>query len=77
MALVSSVERDERDFKGIHQTSVECLYLVGERDGVKVVQLNTYGSEDREIPNKLSQTIQIDRATAEKLVRILQDEFGI
>jgi hypothetical protein len=77
MALVSSVKRDDRDFKGIHQTSVEFLYLVGERDGKKVIQLNTYGSEDREIPNKLSQTIQFDRAAAEMLVDVLRREFGI
>lgn len=77
MALVTSIRRDDRDFKGIHKTEVECLYLVGNRDERKVIQLNTYGSPDREIPNKLSQTLQLDAAAAEKLIAVLKKEFGL
>jgi hypothetical protein len=77
MAFVTPIEKDEREFKGIHQTNVECLYLVGERDGKKVIQLNSYGSSEREFPNKLSQTLQFDATKAEELVAILTKEFGL
>ncbi|QIE57838.1 methionyl-tRNA formyltransferase [Pikeienuella piscinae] len=55
---------------------VDCRYLVSERDGRKVLQLNTYGSANRQIPNKLSQTIQFDEESARSLWRILSTEFG-
>lgn len=77
MAFVTTIQKDERDFKGVHETNVDCLYLVGERDGKKVIQLNTYGPSKREIPNKLSQTLQFDAAGARELVDILTREFGL
>ena len=77
MALVISVTADEgRSLKALHPTQVPCKYLVGDREGQKVLQLNTYGSETREIPDKLSQTLQFDEAAAFQLYRILKSEFG-
>jgi len=76
MALVTRLERDERDFRSLHPTHVACKYLVSENQGKKVLQLNTYGSEDREIPGKLSQTLQFDEQSARQLFAVLQREFG-
>jgi hypothetical protein len=40
-----------------------------------VLQIDTYGSLERKIPGKKSQTIQFDRISAEQLFKILKDEF--
>ncbi|MEX0327649.1 MAG: hypothetical protein AB3N07_02910 [Ruegeria sp.] len=76
MALVTQFERDERDFRSLHPTQVVCKYLVSLNDGKKVLQLNTYGSAEREIPDKLSQTLQFDEKPARQLLAILNEEFG-
>ncbi len=41
-----------------------------------VLQIDTYGSNEREIPGKQSQTIQIGREAAEQLYRMLGATFG-
>jgi hypothetical protein len=40
-----------------------------------LLQLSTYGSEEREIPGKTSQTLQFTRESAAQLYRILKEEF--
>jgi hypothetical protein len=50
--------------------------MVSENSGKKVLQLNTYGSDEREIQGKLSQTLQFDENTARALHFILEQEFG-
>jgi len=77
MALVVSLEKDEnRAIRSAHPTHIPCKYIVGEFDGKRVLQLNTYGSSSREIPDKLSQTLQFDEAAALQLFRMLKSEFG-
>jgi hypothetical protein len=76
MALVKDLVKDDREPKGVHPTQVDCRYRIFERDGTKFVQLNTYGSTEREIPDKLSQTLQFDKQAAESLWRMLGREFG-
>ncbi|MCY1127544.1 hypothetical protein OU426_11815 [Frigidibacter sp. RF13] len=75
MALVVGFSKDDRDLKAAHPTTLVCKYLVGERDGKKILQLNTYGSTGREIPGKLSQTLQLDESAARQLFQVLQREF--
>ncbi|TMV07651.1 hypothetical protein FGK63_09280 [Ruegeria sediminis] len=76
MALVTQFERDEREFRSLHPTQVVCKYLVSESGGKKVLQLNTYGSAERDMPDKLSQTLQFDENSARQLLAILNKEFG-
>lgn len=77
MAFISEFERDDKEVKSLHPTYVVCNYMAREFDGKKVLQLNTYGSNDREKPGKLSQTLQLDEAGAISLLKILKSEFGI
>lgn len=76
MALVTKLAREERNFRSIHPTEVECRYVVDERDGRKLIQLNTYGSSERQIPDKLSQTLQFSEESARELWAIIGKEFG-
>ena len=75
MAMVTDVIPDDRNASKIHPTRVEVRYIFVEIDGRKFVQLNTYGSQDRMMPEKLSQTLQFDRANARKLWELIGREF--
>ncbi|TCP41432.1 hypothetical protein [Rhodovulum marinum] len=76
MAFVISIEKDEREIRSAHPTELVCKYMVAERDGRRILQLNSYGSNDRDMPDKLSQTLQFGEEAAEQLYRILAAEFG-
>lgn len=45
--------------------------------GKKYLQIDTYGSDDRQKPGKVSQSLQIDEEVAKRLIDIIKNEFGI
>lgn len=45
-------------------------------DRAPIIQINTMGSADRQIPGKISQTIQLNRESARALFDILRDAYG-
>lgn len=45
-------------------------------DRAPVVQINTMGSADRQIPGKISQTVQLNRQSARALFDILANAYG-
>ncbi len=55
---------------------ISATYSVFGIDDKLIVQIDTYGSHDREIPGKKSQTLQLDREGGERLYEILKREFG-
>ena len=59
-----------------HPSEVSCYWSVGEVDGRKLLQLDTYGSKDRQILGKQSQTLQLDKKQAEELFSILKQYFA-
>jgi hypothetical protein len=77
MALVTRVSPDDREVRSLQPTQVECRYLVKEIDGRTLLQLNTYGSEQRQIEGKLSQTLQFDESSARQLWDVLRSSFGL
>lgn len=64
----------QRNF--VHER-VSSTYTAFDVGGVKYVQIDTYGRIGRENPEKISQSIQIDKDVASELVRILQSEFEL
>lgn len=78
MAQISldSIKRIEKYRNTIHD-KVYTTYTTFEADGEKYVQIDTYGRICRENPEKISQSFQFDRATAEFLVNLLREEFGL
>ena len=76
MAVVTSIEPDDRNFSGQHPTGLVCRYVVGHSNGQRILQLNSYGSETRDFPDKLSQTLQFDEKSARQLFDVLRTEFG-
>ena len=76
MALITKFNEKQRERYGTH-TGIEADYYVLKTDGkVQLLQIDTRGSSAREIPDKLSQTIQLDRESAYSLFNILKKEFG-
>ncbi len=75
MALIRQFDKLDGERTTLHE-EVEARYSVFERDGRGIVQINTYGRKDRDIPGKVSQTIQLERDSAKQLVDILTKHFG-
>lgn len=76
MAWIKSLSRSDTQGK-IQPTQVVAVVKVFETEGEsRVVQIDTHGSDDREIPGKLSQTIQMGEEAAEQLFIILKDTYG-
>ena len=77
MAFVTSLEKDtDREVRGLHPTRLVCRYFSSENMQKPIFQINSYGSEDRENPEKLSQTLQFDEQSGRELFNALQDVFG-
>ncbi|WP_088258121.1 HNH endonuclease [Fimbriiglobus ruber] len=75
MALVNSFEPNTKARQTVHGRT-RCLYAIVEGlDGNRYLQLDTVGSEDRAIPDKVSQSIQFDRQAAGELLHLLQRTF--
>lgn len=65
-----TLDRDSR------HTEVECTYtIVADDDGKKYLQIDTYGSVDRKIPGKKSQSMRFSPEAIDQLKAILEAEF--
>ena len=78
MAQISleSIKQIDKYRNTIHE-KVHATYTVFEQNGTKYVQLDTYGRIDRENPEKISQSFQLDKSSAKFLISILQKAFEI
>jgi hypothetical protein len=74
MALIRHFDRKHMERNSIHD-EISATYTVFERDGRRFIQIDSYGRDEREIPGKKSQTIQLDRDSAQELYKILKNEF--
>jgi hypothetical protein len=75
MALVTSLEKRDPQRVSVH-SEVRGTLAVFEKDGTKIVQIDTYGRPDRAIPGKVSQTLQFNEESAKQLLAVLKREFG-
>lgn len=73
---IDSIRRIEKTRNTLHE-KVNSTYTVFEKDGHRFFQLDTYGKDDRENPEKISQSLQLNDETARYLVRLLINEFEI
>jgi hypothetical protein len=74
MALIARFEQRPLEPRKIHD-EVLCGYnavQIGER---RILQLETYGSADRQVPGKTSQSIQLNEDGARSLINILRSAF--
>lgn len=78
MALLDSSQFEwiTKNRNSIHKATyaVYTSFINGEN---KYLQIDTYGSDDRMMKDKVSQSIQIDKSMAEKLIAVLKHEFKL
>ena len=70
-----SFKKIEKDRSSIHEP-VEATYSVFSTEKT-IFQIDTYGSKGREYPGKTSQSLQMDKEMAKKLIEILRKEFQL
>ncbi|WP_300435675.1 hypothetical protein [uncultured Mameliella sp.] len=75
MARVNELTEREITRPSLHK-AVEATYSVFEVSGEKVLQLDSYGSPNRALPGKVSQSLQLDEKAAKQLFEILRQDFG-
>ncbi len=75
MALIKKFEHRPNEGTRVHDR-VTCGYRWFDVDGQRILQLDTYGSSDRMIPGKVSQSIQLDREAADALLGIIEQSFS-
>ena len=74
MALIKKLERLEKQRNHVHE-EVGCTYTIfTDPMGNKILQLDTYGSVNREIRGKVSQSIQLDKRSAAELLKLITNE---
>lgn len=75
MALITEFFERRSDRNRRSPSVTACGWRSFTSQGDTFLQLDTYGSADREIPGKTSQSIQVDHAGAEQLMRIILRAF--
>jgi len=75
MAVVQNIGKGFKDRDSIHKKTECSYYIVYDKTGMKYLQLDTYGSDEREIPGKVSQSIQFSPEAIKQLRELLAKEF--
>jgi hypothetical protein len=55
-------------------TEVDCTYSIITEGNVKYLQLDTYGSEERQVRDKKSQSLRLSPEAVEQLKQIFKSE---
>ncbi|MEI7847354.1 MAG: methionyl-tRNA formyltransferase [Chloroflexota bacterium] len=71
---LKNIKKIEKTKNFIHKKALT-TYSIFEEGGLKYLQIDMYGSEDREMPEKVSQVVQFDKEAAQYLVSLLVREF--
>lgn len=74
VALVERFEKLENGARRKH-APVHCGYRAFSEGGERLLQLDTYGSPERQIQGKTSQTLQLNAQSAKQLMSILREAF--
>jgi hypothetical protein len=74
MAIVRKLKRITLEHDSRH-SEVNCTYSIIQDDDGKSLQIDTYGSAYRKIPDKKSQSIRFSPEAISHLRKILSEEF--
>jgi hypothetical protein len=76
MAIVRHLNEQPLQVESKH-SETECTYsLVKDKEGIKYLQVDTYGSPDRKIEGKKSQSIRFSPEAISELRRIIDKHFA-
>jgi hypothetical protein len=76
MALVRDFQPSTMTRNTVHD-EVSATFISFTVDGRKLVQIDSYGRSDRELPGKKSQSLQLDIEGAKALIKLLRKEFDL
>lgn len=77
MAFVKRLKHQIKERNSVHSEVVATYSVFDVPDHGRFFQIDTFGSSDRQIPGKTSQSLQIDQAGAEMLIALLKSEFKL
>jgi|LauGreDrversion4_2_1035121.scaffolds.fasta_scaffold340500_2 hypothetical protein len=72
MARVDSLVNAQRERTSVHE-AVHATFHVFEVEGQTILQIDTYGRADRQIPGKISQSLQFGPEGLKSLRKILDE----
>ena len=76
MAWISKFEQREGSGR-VQPSKVTAFFKVfTPPDGSPIIQIDTHGSSDREIPGKVSQTLQLGKEAATELFDLLKQTYN-
>ena len=71
---IKAIEKLHKERNTVHE-KVYATYSAFDSCGEHYVQIDTYGRSDRELPGKISQSLQFDKESAKYLFDLLKSEF--
>lgn len=74
MAKIRELRPASADRTTVHRET-DCGWRSFSMDGIKILQLDTYGSDNRAIAGKVSQSIQMNETIARQLVQVIRSTF--
>jgi hypothetical protein len=76
VAIIRSISPGHQTVQ-LHRTEVDCYFqTVTADDGTVYLHLTTFGSDDRAVPGKSSQSLQLSERAARDLVAVIGTTFG-
>jgi len=76
MALVRRIDHASKERQEPQRPTVCLASVFSDAEGNSYIQLDTYGSNSRKIPGKMSQSIQFDAASAAQLKLLIETAFS-
>ncbi len=75
MAIVRNLKRIILERDSMHSEVKDCTYSIIQDDNGKSLQIDTYGSAYRKMPDKKSQSIRFSPEAISQLRKILSEEL--
>ena len=73
---ITKMSRLEKQRNTVHD-EVSATYTVFVKDNKRFFQIDTYGRAERDMPEKISQSIQMDEGSVSALIDLLNDIRGV
>ena len=70
------MDRLDKQRNSVHEEA-PATYTVFSENGETYFQIDTYGRTDREHPEKIRQSIQLNRDSARRIAKLLIDTFDL
>ena len=72
----ATMDRLDKQRNSVHEEA-PATYTVFSENGETYFQIDTYGRTDREHPEKISQSIQLNKDSARRIAKLLIDTFDL